>query len=84
MKKQSLINEIHFPSLDDTMNSKEQFQKQFDWIIGQIGDVEARINYWKRFKFSPSAQAKVTYLKEIKESLKKKLKKLKAQLSSFP
>jgi hypothetical protein len=58
------------------ISSGNRYRRQLDYIIGQIGYINASINYAKQFKLNPVAQADIIRLNGIKKVLENKLKKL--------
>ena len=53
---------------------------EYDKLLLQLGDIEARINFWKRYRIDPLAQAEVIHLKDIKKQLEREFKIVKNQL----
>lgn len=60
---------------------REKLINGYYYIVGQIGLVQANINYARRYKYNPNAQADIIRLKDIKISLEKKKKLIKSKLS---
>jgi hypothetical protein len=56
--------------------TKPNMRNKYNHLVRQIGRINAIINYTKRYKFDPNAQADVVYLKMVKKNLEKELKKI--------